>query len=64
VVGVAASDVLNVRAGPGVKYEVKQTLQPDQGCIVQTGECRRNWVHIKANGETGWVNRRYLAIIH
>ena len=63
VVNVADWDMLNVRSGPGVKFNIIETLAPDEGCIIKTGERRGNWVRIKAKGMTGWVNRRYLRYI-
>ena len=64
VVGVADWDVLNVRTGPGVRFHIKDTLNPGEGCIIQTGERRGNWVRVEARGDSGWVHRRYLGIIH
>ncbi|HUW74822.1 MAG TPA: SH3 domain-containing protein [Methyloceanibacter sp.] len=63
VAKVAHWDVLNVRSGPGVRFDIIHTLAPDEGCIVKAGERRGNWVRIKAQGMTGWVNRRYLRYI-
>ena len=63
VANVANWDVLNVRSGPGVQFDIIDTLAPDEGCVVKTGERRGNWVRIKAKGMTGWVNRRYLRYI-
>ena len=63
VVRVADWDVLNVRSGPGTGYQVIMTLEPDEGCIIRTGERRRNWVRIEAQGLFGWVNRKFLRII-
>lgn len=63
VVGVQSWDVLNVRSGPGVGYQITGALAPGEACIVKTGERRGNWVHISYRGAYGWVNRRYLAIL-
>jgi uncharacterized protein YraI len=63
VANVTADDALNVRSGPGTAYGVVTTLQPDEGCIVKTGQRHGNWVRIEAIGMKGWVNRRYLAYI-
>lgn len=55
-------DVLNVRSGPGTKYNVVGTLHYKEGCIGLSGEERGNWVYIYANesGLEGWVNSKYL----
>ena len=63
VANVAADDTLNVRSGPGTVYGVVTTLQPDDGCIVKTGQRYGNWVRIEAMDTKGWVNRRYLTYI-
>ena len=63
VVNVAGDDSLNVRSGPGIGHGVVATLQPDEGCIVQTGQRLGTWVRIEAQGMTGWVNRSYLEYI-
>ena len=66
VVNVAASDVLNLRAGPGVQYEIKKTIPP-HGMGVQTLGPRRRvgqneWVEVFYAGHRGWVSTRYLAL--
>ena len=63
VVNVESWDVLNVRSGPGVNYQIIETLAPDDGCIVRTGERRGNWVRVSVKGITGWVNRKYLQFV-
>ena len=63
VINVESWDVLNVRSGPGVSYQIIETLAPDDGCIVRTGERKGNWVRIMAKGITGWVNRKYLQFV-
>jgi uncharacterized protein YraI len=63
VVGVDDGDALNVRSGPGTGHDIISTLQPDEGCVVQTGQKHGNWVRIEFLGKKGWVNRRYLEYI-
>ena len=63
VVNVESWDVLQVRSGHGVKFDIIEALAPDEGCIVKTGERHGNWVRIRAKGVSGWVNRRYLRYI-
>lgn len=61
VVNVANWDRLNVRSGPGVEFSIIGSLEPDQGCIVLTGERVGNWVRLS---DGGWVNARYLQYRH
>jgi uncharacterized protein YraI len=63
VINVADDDALNVRSGPGTHYAVVDALQPDEGCIIQTGKRSGSWVGIEASGMKGWVNRSYLKYI-
>lgn len=63
VVNVEHWDVLNVRSGPGVQFNIVASLKPDDSCISQTGERAGNWVRIDAHNASGWVNAYYLALI-
>jgi len=63
VVNVEHWDVLNVRSGPGVQFDIIASLKPGEGCISQTGERAGNWVRIDAHNAKGWVNAFYLALI-
>ena len=65
VTGVAANDVLNVRAGPGVSHAITATLPPNAVELESTGRIARLdgqlWREIRVPGGTaGWVNARYL----
>lgn len=64
VVGVSHDDVLNVRAGPGIAYEIVATIDPE-GTATATGEARdigrSIWYRIGVGGTTGWVNASFLA---
>ncbi len=66
VIGVEHDDVLNVRSGPGVGFEIITTLGPT-GNVVATGQARQIpgafWYEIEANGAIGWANLRFLAYI-
>lgn len=64
VIHVSSNDVLNIRAGAGVNYEVVGNI-PYNGRdiqIVGDGVQANNatWVPILYNGITGWVNSYYL----
>ncbi len=64
VVGVAAGDTLNVRAGPGTDYPVVFTLEPLAHDIRATGHNRTvgegTWAEVDARGRSGWANVRFL----
>lgn len=66
VVGVAADDVLNVRAAPGTQYEIVVELDPLADDLTATGHNRQLddgsiWNEVTAGGETGWANSAFLA---
>lgn len=66
VVGVASDDTLNVRAGPGVEFEVVATLEATQTGIAGTGRGwlppgSSPWWEIEADGVVGWANQRFLS---
>lgn len=66
VVGVAADDVLNVRAAPGARYEVVAELDPLADGISPTGHNRQLddgaiWAEITVDGTTGWASTAFLA---
>ena len=66
VVGVEADDVLNVRAAPGVRYEVVAELDPLDDGIEPTGHNRQIddgaiWAEITVDGTTGWASTAFLA---
>ena len=63
VVNVQSWDVLNIRSGPGVRFQIIGSFQPGEGCINLTGERRGNWVRVQSYNQGGWVNARYLRYI-
>lgn len=68
VVGVAADDVLNIRAGPGVSNPIVGSFPPNARNIRITGRIRTLpsgavWAQVRGAGlpgGTGWVNGRFL----
>ncbi|MDZ7676209.1 MAG: SH3 domain-containing protein [Acidimicrobiales bacterium] len=67
VVGVAADDELNIRAGPSVDFEVIGTAGPNQTGLIATGENRQLesgaiWARIELPGgdPAGWANTAFL----
>ena len=69
VVGVGADDVLNLRAGPGVSFDVVSELAPLETDVIATGRSRwldgmsSIWVEAEVAGVTGWANSRFLAYL-
>ena len=65
VVNVTEQDRLNIRAGPGLKYEVIGKIPKDGRGIRVTGEGVQAdntiWLPITYKGITGWVNSFFLA---
>jgi len=66
VVGVSYDDMLNVRSGPDVTFDVIAVLEPTQMGIAGTGEgwqlpSGSVWWRIDADGVVGWANQRFLS---
>ncbi|KAA0236459.1 MAG: hypothetical protein JJLCMIEE_00246 [Acidimicrobiales bacterium] len=65
VTGVAASEGLNVRAGPGTEAEVVAQLEPFSRDVMGTGKTQDVagvlWQEIEVEGGTGWVSSEFLA---
>jgi hypothetical protein len=66
VIGVRHDDVLNVRSGPGIEFDVVTTLDPTSAGVSGTGEgwqlpSGAVWWRIEAGGVTGWANQQYLS---
>ncbi len=64
VVGVAADDVLNVRAGPSAGDTIVGTLAPDASGVVVTDTYRHEpwWEVVLDDGTVGWAHSRYLQL--
>jgi len=64
VVGPPNQQSLNVRKGPGSNYDIVDKLWSDQANIqiidtsVMNGPTE--WVHIRYNNQSGWVNKQFL----
>ena len=62
VSGVAADDVLNVRAAPSADAEIIGTLAPDAERVeVVAHDASGRWGQVNINGRSGWASLRYLA---
>lgn len=62
VVGVAADDVLNLRAAPSATSEIVGTLAPDAtGVEVIRPDDAHAWGLVNTGERTGWVALRFLA---
>ncbi|MGI9412333.1 MAG: SH3 domain-containing protein [Hyphomicrobiales bacterium] len=64
VVGVEVWDVLNIRSGPSVRFQVVGAMPPDAVGVVITGPCEGNWCRISYFAKSGWVNTNYLAVVN
>src|SRR5690554_7899999 len=61
VAGVAANDVLNVRAGPSAGTDILDRLAPDQEGVEVIGlSDDGKWGMVAVPGSNGWVAMRYL----
>ncbi|MDO5611962.1 MAG: SH3 domain-containing protein [Paracoccus sp. (in: a-proteobacteria)] len=60
VSGVAADDVLNVRAAPSAQAEILATLRPDATGIEVVQE-QDGWGRVNAGETSGWVAMRYMS---
>ncbi|MFC3630610.1 COG3650 family protein [Paracoccus angustae] len=60
VSGVAANDVLNIRAEPDAGAAIIGALAPDATAI-EVVEERRGWARVNAAEGSGWVSARYLS---
>lgn len=60
VSGVAAHDVLNIRAEPDAGAAIIGALAPDATAI-EVVEERRGWARVNAAEGSGWVSARYLS---
>jgi hypothetical protein len=64
VVFVQSNDVLNVRSGPGVSFDIIGSLPPDANSvkIIGTGQLvsGSTWVPVQQGTVSGWVNGRFL----
>lgn len=60
VSGVAADDVLNIRAEPNASSAIIGTLAADASRI-EVVEERRGWARVNAGEGSGWVSARYLS---
>jgi uncharacterized membrane protein len=61
VTGVAADDVLNIRAGPSASEPVVGTLAPDaEGVEVVALDARGAWGRVNTGERSGWASMAYL----
>ena len=59
VVGVEDWDVLNVRSGPSVRYQIVGELPPGT-CGLDIVADRGGWLKIRIGNIRGWVSARYV----
>jgi uncharacterized membrane protein len=62
VTGVAANDVLNIRAAPDANASIIGHLAPDARAVeVVAHDATGRWAQVNAGEQSGWVALRYLA---
>ena len=62
VAGVAADDVLNIRAEPNARSEIIGTFAPDARRIEVTAhDASGRWGQVNTDGQSGWASMHYLA---
>ena len=62
VTGVAATDVLNVRSGPGTEHQIIGSFAPGQAGIEVVGTTQdRRWGRVIIGETSGWASMRFLA---
>lgn len=63
VSGVAANDVLNVRAEPNAKAQITGVLAPDaKGVEVVSYDATGQWARVSMGEVSGWASGRFLAL--
>lgn len=61
VTGVAATDVLNVRAGPGANHQIIGSFAPNQTNVEVVGTTEdHRWGRVIIGETSGWSSMRYL----
>ncbi len=60
VTGVAADDVLNIRSGPGTRFDVIGRLAPDATVEVVAHDRSGGWGQVNVGEGSGWVSLRFL----
>lgn len=61
VTGVAAGDVLNIRAEPGANATIIGTLAPDASGI-EVVEARNGWLRVALPEASGWISGRFATM--
>lgn len=62
VTGVAATDVLNIRSGPGVGHQIIGTFAPTQTGVEVVGTTQdQRWGRVILGETSGWASMRFLA---
>ncbi|NMD70584.1 SH3 domain-containing protein [Bacillus sp. DNRA2] len=58
--GVATTDGLRVRSGPGTNYKVLDTLK--NGTTIEVADTSDNWIKVSYSGGQGWVSKDYVKL--
>lgn len=63
VVGVAANDILNIRAEPNAQAQIRGTLKPDAKGIEITGfDASGKWAQVSMGETSGWASGKFLRL--
>lgn len=61
VTGVEEDDVLNMRAKPKASSNKVGEIEPGAACVSKVNpDCKKRWCKVEYNGQTGYVNTKYL----
>lgn len=63
VVNVAADDVLNLRASPGVESRILAGLAYATCGVMVRDACHGAWCPVEAGHHAGWVHARFIAAV-
>lgn len=63
VINVRTDDRLNLREGPGTRYDVVAQWRYAQCGIFVSDACRGSWCPVEDGHFAGWVHRHYIAAV-
>lgn len=59
---ITAEKGLCLRQGPGTEYEIIAVVAKDKTVTVLDEDTDREWLYVRADSETGYMNRAYLSL--
>lgn len=60
--GVVIAEVLNIRSGPGVDYDIVGKLYINSTVTIQKQDETGNWLYILFEESSGWVSRKFVRL--